>query len=615
MLKYEVLALLLFCSAPEVTFARTKPGQKLVILYTNDLHSRVSGFPSSGKHPDTGSGETDTLGGFARIATLIKEEKRQNGDNVIVLDAGDFLMGSFFTMLEESTGFQLPLMKKMGYDAVTLGNHEFDFGPQSLANIIAQSSHNGHVPALVASNLIFSKKDTADDALEELFDQKILSTYLIIEKNGLRIGIFGILGKTATGNSPLTHPVKFKDPVKTALKYARYLKETRKADMVICLSHSGITMDKNGEWSGEDVLLAQKVPEIDLIISGHTHILLEKPVIVNGTPIVLAGSYGAWVGRYELGWENGRISQLDARVIPVTGAIPMDSVIRHDIAEQEQVISEQILKPCNLSDSTVVAEASFPLICNLDTLLEESNLGLLISDAIRSYVNNNNPPGTDISFFPAGLISDNIFPGKTGKQTVTDIFRIIPQGNGKDKIPGYPLARVYITGHELKGILEVLYLAPSLSRDNYIYTSGLRATFNPGKGLLRKITSIEVGNPETGFVPVDYSKRNKKLYSITADTYVLGFVSIIKKLSKHLIVITLKNELGIPIRSVDDAVIDANPEKPGIQEVKEWMALVWFLQQQPDINGNGIGDIGDYYRTGNPRLRREAILRSPIILH
>ena len=99
MLKYEVLALLLFCSAPEVTFAQTKPGQKLVILYTNDLHSRVSGFPSSGKHPDTGSGETDTLGGFARIATLIKEEKRQNSDNVLVLDAGDFLMGSFFTML------------------------------------------------------------------------------------------------------------------------------------------------------------------------------------------------------------------------------------------------------------------------------------------------------------------------------------------------------------------------------------------------------------------------------------------------------------------------------------------------------------------------------------
>ncbi len=606
MSKIGVFTLLIFCfSFYEASFAQTKTEKNLIILYTSDLHSRIGGFPSANEHPDGGSSEDDTLGGFARIATLIKEEKQLNGDNVLVLDAGDFLMGTFFTMLEESTGFQLSLMKKMGYDAVTLGNHEFDFGPQTLATIIAQSADNGYVPSLVASNLIFSKKDTADDALESLFDKKILNTSLIVERNGMRLGIFGILGSVATGNAPQTHPVKFKDPVKTAQKYVRYLRETGKVDMVICLSHSGITMNENGDWSGEDVLLATKVPGIDLIISGHTHIVLEKPLIINGTPIVLAGCYGARVGRYEVGWENGKIRPLDARVIAVTNAVPPDTVIRHLIAEQEQVISEQILKPCNLFDSTIVAETSFPLICNLDTMLEESNLGLLISDAVWSYVNSNNHPGTDISFFPAGLISDNIFPGNTGKQTVADIFRIIPQGNGKDNIPGYPLARVFVSGHELKGIMEVLYLAPSLSRDNYIFTGGLRATFNPEKGLLRKITSIEVGNPEKGFMPVDCSKRNKKLYSITADSYVLGFVSIIKKLSKHLIVITLKNERGEPIRSVDDAMIDADPDAPGIQELKEWMALVWFLQQQPDVNGNGIGDIPDYYRTGNPGLRRE----------
>lgn len=284
MSKYGIFALLLFCSFYKAAFTQTKPEQKPVILYTNDLNSRVSGFPSSIKHPDAAaSGETDTLRGFARISTLIKEEKRKNGDNVLVLDAGDFLMGTFFAMLEESTGFQISLMKKKGYDAVTLGNHEFDFGPQALAKIIAQSAANGYVPSLIASNLIFSKRDTADDALEELFDQKILNPYLIIERNGLRLGIFGILGRVATDNAPRTYPVKFKDPVKTAQKYARYLKENAKVDMVICLSHSGITMNENGEWSGEDVLLAQKVPDIDLIISGHTHILLEKPLIVNGT--------------------------------------------------------------------------------------------------------------------------------------------------------------------------------------------------------------------------------------------------------------------------------------------------------------------------------------------
>jgi 5'-nucleotidase len=599
------ILLLLFISASDASFAQAKSGKNLVILYTNDLHSRVGGFPAGINGSDSGSREADTLGGFARIAELIKEEKRQNGDNVLVLDAGDFLMGTFFSMLEESTGFQLSLMKKMGYDAVTLGNHEFDFGPETLAIIIGQSAANGYLPTILASNLIFSKKDSADDGLEALCEKDIINTSLIVERSGLRIGIFGILGRVATGNSPRAYPVRFADPVKTARKYVRYLRGTRKADILICLSHSGITLDENGNWSGEDVKLATKVPGIDLIISGHTHILLEKPLPVNGTPIVLAGSYGAQVGRYEIEFENGNISQLDARIIPVSDTMPSDSAIRHLIEGQEQVISEKILKPCNLFDSAVVAETSFPLICNLDTMLEESNLGLLISDAVYSLVNSNNYPGTDISLFPAGLVSDNIMPGINGIQTVADIFRIIPLGNGKDNIPGYPLARVYVTGHELKGISEVLYLAPSLSRDNYIYTSGLRATFNPEKGLLRKITSIKVGNIQKGFVPVDFSKRNKKLYSITADSYVLGFVSIIRKLSKHLIVINLKNERGDPVRSLDDAIIDADPAVSGIQEIKEWMALIWFLQQQPDINGNGIGDIPDSYRTGMPWLIRE----------
>lgn len=606
MTMYRLVTLLLLCiSASDASFAQVKSGKNLVILYTNDLHSRVSGFPSGIKDSDTGSREADTLGGFARIAALINEEKRQNGDNVLVLDAGDFLMGTFFSMLEESTGFQLSLMKKMGYDAVTLGNHEFDFGPEALATIIRQSAANGYLPSILASNLIFSKKDSADDGLEALFDKDIIKTSRIVERNGLRIGIFGILGRVATGNSPRAHPVRFADPVKTARRYVRYLRETGKADIVICLSHSGITPDENGNWSGEDVMLSAKVPGIDLIISGHTHILLEKPLIVNGTPIVLAGSYGAQVGRYEIGFENGKIRQLDARMIPVTDTMPSDTAILHLIAGQEEVISEKILKPCNLSDSAVVAETTFPLICNLDTMLEESNLGLLISDAVYSLVNSDNYPGTDISLFPAGLISDNILPGKNGKQTVADIFRIISQGNGKDNIPGYPLARVFVTGHELKGILEVLYLAPRQSRDNYIYAGGLRATFNPEKGLLRKITSVEIGNGQKGFMPVDFSKRNKKLYSITADSYVLGFVSIIRKLSKHLIVINLKNERGDPVRSPDDAIIDADPAMSGIQEIKEWMALVWFLQQQPDLNGNGIGDIPDSYRSGMPWLLRE----------
>jgi len=588
-----------------IALAQQPTPKKLIILHTNDLHSRLNGFSPEVDYSPLSLNDDQTRGGFARIATLIAGERAKYPDHVLVLDAGDFLMGTFFPMLEEKSGFQLTVMKKMGYDVVNLGNHEFDYGPRALAEILGKSAENGAIPVLLASSVSYSAKDTNDDALMVLSDRKILNPYMVIEKNGLRLGIFGILGYSAISDAPLARPVEFKDPVKSAARYAKLLKEKEQVDLVICISHGGIHQDKNGNWAGEDVTLAQKVPEIDVIISGHTHTLLDKPLIVNGKPIVQAGSYGKGLGRLELEVNNGKVVGSSSRVIPVTDEIPGDPEIQHMIVQQEQKISDMIPASMHLSYTSVIAETSFPLVCNEDTMLEKSNLGPLISDAIYSYVNFHNPPGADITLFPAGLVFDDINPGATGKQSLADIFRIVPMGSGNDDIPGYPLARIYVTGKELKGILEILYLAPLSSADQYIYFGGLKAAFNPDKGLLKKITSIETGDAEKGFAPVDWSKNNKKLYSLTANTYLLEFVGIIKKLSKGLVKVTLKNEMGEPLQSVYDAVIDSDPKAPGVQEVKEWMALIWYLQQQPDTNDNGIPDIPLYYRTGNPRLHKE----------
>src|SRR5664279_3777469 len=148
-----ILLISLFCSLMYAeTTAQSNAVKKLVILHTNDLHSRLNGFSPEPEYTPLSINDDKTVGGFARIATLIDAEKKKNGDNILVVDAGDFLMGTFFHMLEDSTGFQLPLMKKMGFDVVTLGNHEFDFGPRVLANIIAKSTLNGAAPLLVASN-------------------------------------------------------------------------------------------------------------------------------------------------------------------------------------------------------------------------------------------------------------------------------------------------------------------------------------------------------------------------------------------------------------------------------------------------------------------------------
>jgi 5'-nucleotidase len=408
----------------------------------------------------------------------------------------------------------------------------------------------------------------------------------------------------AIHDAPLARPVVFADPLKTAKKVTALLREKEKVDLVICLSHSGLGKDDAGNWSGEDVTMAQKVPGIDVIISGHTHTLIDKPLVVNGVPIVQTGAYGAGLGRLELEIGNGKVLRTEAQVVPVTDAVAANMFFQQAIDDQEKKINNEILEPLGFQYGSVIAETTFPLNCTEGKEAEKSNLGPLIADALYAYVKHLSLEGTDITLFPTGMVRDNIVPGATGKQTVADLFRVVSLGSGNDGIPGYPLARVYVTGKELKGIMEVLYLAPSSSPSNYMYFGGLDATFDPDKGLLRKITSIHITDKTGHFVPIDWSKENTKLYSLTANTYILEFIGIIKKLSKGLVKVTLKDANGNPIHSINEALIDADPSAEGAQEVKEWMALLWYLQQQQDVNNNGIPDIPETYRTGTPRLHQ-----------
>jgi len=126
--------------------------EKLIVLHSNDLHSNLTGFSPESEYTPCSVDDDDTRGGFARIAALIDAEKKANPDNVLVVDAGDFLMGTFFHIFEVNDGFQLHLMKKMGYDVVSIGNHEFDFGPNAFAQIVNKNLEKGEIPQLVLSN-------------------------------------------------------------------------------------------------------------------------------------------------------------------------------------------------------------------------------------------------------------------------------------------------------------------------------------------------------------------------------------------------------------------------------------------------------------------------------
>jgi 5'-nucleotidase/UDP-sugar diphosphatase len=146
----------------------SQPGKKIVILHTNDLHSRLNGYAPESEYSPLTIKDDSTTGGFARIATIIKNEKEQNTGTTLVIDAGDFLMGTLFHYLEPATGFQLRLMKEMDYDVACLGNHEFDFGTEKLAEIINSSVRAGEIPSLLLGNAVFDKNDTQDDSFEQL---------------------------------------------------------------------------------------------------------------------------------------------------------------------------------------------------------------------------------------------------------------------------------------------------------------------------------------------------------------------------------------------------------------------------------------------------------------
>ena len=565
--------------------------KKIVILHTNDLHSRLNGFSPEAEYTPWSPGDDETRGGFARIAAILRTEKRNNPGITLTVDAGDFLMGTLFHAMELKTGFQLRLMKQMGYDIVCLGNHEFDFGPAKTAGIINSSLAKGEIPSLLLSNAVLSAEESGDDELEKLYDSKVVLRKFILERDGLKIGFFSLLGKNAVEVAPLAKPVSFAKQVPFARKMVRELKKDG-CDIVICLSHSGVSRDKKGNWAGEDIRLAKKVRGIDVIVSGHSHSKISEPVIIKGVPVVQTGEYGQNVGRLELVWKNGSVSVRDYRLIPVDDSIAGESDIIAAVEEQQSLVTQEILAPLGLSYSDPVAETDFLLECNEQGDFRSSNLGPMIADAIHSYVNRHSSDGCDIGMVAVGVIRDWIVPGV---MTAPDVFRIMSLGSGDDDLPGYPLARLYVTGKELKNILEILMIAHKSSSSNHCFYSGLRVSYDPGRMLFRKINSIEILGVNGETWDVSFSKDDTTLYSISANSYMLEFIGIIKKMSFGLIKVLPKDASGNPVTDMKRAVIDMDEEQPGVQEGKEWLALLEYIRSMKDIDNNQIPDIDRKY--------------------
>ncbi|MBW2179547.1 MAG: bifunctional metallophosphatase/5'-nucleotidase [Deltaproteobacteria bacterium] len=567
----------------------------LTIIHSNDLHSHLLGFSPNIDYTPEQTGNDATIGGWARIATVIKNVRKERNNPVLVLDAGDFLMGSLFHMLSREHAFELRLMHLMGYDMITLGNHEFDLKPQGLVRILTSARQQNLIPQIVLSNAIFSEKDADDDTLEKIFKQGLVKPFRVIEKSGIRIGFFGLMGIDAEEVAPFASPVSFGDPIETAKRMVKELREKEQADIVICLSHSGLsdTMERS-----EDELLAKAVDGIDIIISGHTHTKTNSALTVGSTIIVQAWEYGKHLGIMDIAYNNGAVTLKNYQIKEINDSIMGDREISAKIRSFEALINKKILAQADLNFNQIIAQTDF----DLEIKTEESNLGNLIADSMRWYINsmeNSKEDRVAVAIISNGVIRDDIVKGKTGNIAVSDAFRAIPLGIGFDdeQTMGYPLITIYMYPSELKKGLEILTsIYPMKGTDYYVQVSGVKFTYNPNRMLFDRVTEIWLGDEETGYKPLDYSGSNKALIRVAADIYNATFLKIIGSFTWDILEIVPKDRDGNPIHDLRNARVDADRTKPGIQELKEWAGVLKYIQHFPDTNNNGIPDIPEKYR-------------------
>lgn len=268
----------------------------ITILHTNDVHSHIEPLsPNDPRNPN--------MGGVARRATLIEKIRNEN-PNTLLLDAGDIFQGTpFFNFYGGELEFKL--MSKLKYDASTIGNHDFDNGIDGLYSQLPHADFD-----FISSNYDFSNTVMHEHVLP----------HRIFKKDGVKVGIFG-LGVELKGlvNAHLYKETKYLDPVEIATDMSRILKEDKKCDIIICLSHLGHSY-KSDKIS--DVKLAAATENIDLIIGGHTHTFLEKPEVHSnkaGKKVLInqVGCYGLYLGRIDFYLDKENNISGDGRSISV----------------------------------------------------------------------------------------------------------------------------------------------------------------------------------------------------------------------------------------------------------------------------------------------------------
>jgi 5'-nucleotidase len=520
---------------------------------------------------------------------------------VLVLDAGDYSMGTPFGAASRETGGELRLMAMMGYDATTFGNHEFDLGPDGLGNSIGAAAAAGRVPAVLASNANFGGTDATLVDLQRLASDGVIRRYVVIERDGVRFGIFGVLGKEAIFYTT-SGAATFADAVETAKEIVATLRDTEKVDVVICLSHGGVQKGPDGRFTeGDDVQLAKVVPGIDVVIGGHSHTELDEPIIVNErTPVVQTGKEGANLGELVLTLDGSTLAVESYRLHPIDDSIAGDGTVAAEIDQLKLGVTAAVFASRGYSVDQPLAVVPEDMPNTFSDIPASTPLANLVTDAFR------NATKADIGFTANGLMRAGLRRGKSGVQTVYDVFAVAPLGAGVvDATAGSALVTAYFTGQELKHILEFLLVdSPAHPGEYFPRASGLRFRYDSTRPKFDVVTAIELGDLDRGYTPIDMTGKDSRLYSLTTPLYLGIIIVAIPKYTKDLLTLVPKNKDGAPLQSRVEALDDPRSDTPyllpppgavdersvatgsgnEVREIKEWQAIMDHLRQLPVRN-------------------------------
>lgn len=544
----------------------------LTVLFTHDTHDHF--------YPDANG-----VGGYTRLATALKNERAKAEYPTITVDGGDFSMGSLFQTIYATDAPELRALGQMDYDVVTLGNHEFDYRQKGLAEMLSAAKRGwdrdhpgsvtladgskayvqyaGYLPRIVQANYTTPKDAEAGKELTEAFANYPVTPYTVIERDDLKIAVFGVMGVDSDECAPMSG-MELEPMVDAAKRVVKEIQEKEQPDFIICLSHGGTEKGK-----GEDYELAKAVDGIDLIISGHTHTTLTEPIVVNGTPIVSCGPYTQNLGSITLVKSN-----VDSYTYEGYKLIPIDDSIGPDpdmttLAEQfKQKVDASYLSDYNMSYDGVltVAESDFT-IPQTGTLIGEAYI-----ETVRKAEGTNYDP---ISFAvaPDGVIRGVVAKGEV---TTSQAFDILSLGSGADGSPGYPLVSVYLTGKDMKNVFEVDASISALMPAATLYGAGSWWHYNPNRMFLDKVTECQVFD---GYGAQAGPFADNKLYRVVADLYSGQMLAAVKEKSFGLLSITPRDKNGDPITDFEEHIIHDSQGR----ELKAWQAFATYLDKQESV--------------------------------